>query len=77
MEEQPACIYRISGKFSLGNFLSGLESVYFHGLIFIVCPEHVIIVACCLDVRELIFRFGALHNKKYYLTKISLHVLRL
>ncbi len=37
--------------------------VYFRGLIFVVCLEHVIIVAYCLDFFWLIFRFRALRNK--------------
>ncbi len=41
---------------------------YFRGLICIVCPEHVITVAYCLDFRGLMFRFGAFRMK---ITKIK------
>ncbi len=57
--------YRTAGNFRWVKYL-----VIFHGLIFVVCPEHVIIVAYsprllfeCLDLRELIFSFGALRNE--------------
>ncbi len=33
-------------------------NAYFRGLIFVVCLEHVIIVAYCLDFRGLIFILG-------------------
>ncbi len=36
---------------------------FIHGLIFVVCPEHIIIVAYYQDFRWLIFRFGALRKK--------------
>ncbi len=57
--------------FTLG-FLSSIIIIkaYFRGLIFVVCPEHVIIVAYCLqllfqcsDFHGLIFHFGALRNE--------------
>ncbi len=48
-----------------GNFCSVYQvlKAYFCALIiFVVCPEDVIIVAYCLDFREFIFRFGTLRN---------------
>ncbi len=51
-----------SGKFSL----SGLESVYFRGLIFVVCPEHVIIVSSLLGrFSWLNFCFWGISERKY------------
>ncbi len=51
----------ISGKFSL----SGLESVYFRGTIFVVCPKHVIIVRSLLSRFSWVnfSFFGALRNE--------------
>ncbi len=54
----------IPGTFRWVKFLlSGHMKAYFRGLIFVVCPEHVIIqcsrlVAYCLDFRGLVFCFG-------------------
>ncbi len=40
----------VGGNFRLVKFLlSGLESVFSWSYFFVVCPEHVIIVAYCLD----------------------------
>ncbi len=36
---------------------------YLRRLIFVVCPEHVIIVAYCLDFRAFLFLFWALRNE--------------
>ncbi len=51
------------------NFHYQSLKAYFCGLIFVVCPEHVIIVAYCLDFRVLIFRFGALYIENKTLDK--------
>ncbi len=45
------------------NFRYQTLKAYFCGLIFVVCPEHVIIVAYCLDFCGLNFRFEYLHNE--------------
>ncbi len=52
-----------------GNFRYQALKVYFRGIIFVVCPEHVIIVAYCPRLlfkctdSWLIFHFGALRSK--------------
>ncbi len=57
--------YRLVETFVVLNFRYQALKAYFRGLIFVVCPEHVIIVAYYnyLDFRGLIFRFEALHNE--------------
>ncbi len=55
--------YRIAGKFRWVNFRYQALKVYFRGLIFVVCSEHVII-AYYLDFRRLNFRFLGLSVTK-------------
>ncbi len=58
----------IVGNFVVLNFRYRALKAYFHGLIFVVCPEHVIKVACCLWLLfkccGLNFHFGTLCNEK-------------
>ncbi len=62
--------YRITGNFCFVKFsFSQALKAYFRGLIFIVCHEHIIIVAYYLDFRGLIFVLGLRKDKNA--TKIS------
>ncbi len=45
------------------NFCYQALKAYICGLTFVVYPEHVIIVAYCVDFRRLIVCFGVLRNK--------------
>ncbi len=65
-------VYRIAGNFVGLNFRYQVLKAYFRGLIFVVCPEHIIVVAYCprLLFKCLDFR-GEFFVWRLFVTKIK------
>ncbi len=47
----------------LGKFSFQVFQMYFHGLIFVLRPEHIVAVAYCPNFYVVNFRFWALRNE--------------